>query len=650
MKSLTHPRGIGRSCLAFAAFAAALTAAARADEVTDWNKIMLQAGLVAPASSPLVMSRVSAIVQVSVFEAVNGIERRYAPVHAVSLEPVPGASRRAAAVQAAYASLVRLYPSQKSTFDAKLAASLTAIASDSAAENSESIVRGIEWGQTVADAIWTWRSNDGFAPAPPPFLGGSAVGQWRPTPPGFLAGAGPQFATMIPWVIGSPSQFRPAGPPALTSAQYTAAFNETRSMGSLSSSTRTADQTLAAQFWNSTTASSFWNSTAISLSAERQLTLLENAHVLALVNVAIADAVIACWEAKYHFVFWRPVTAIPLADTDGNPDTPADSSWAPLLTTPNHPEYPSGHSTVSGAAATVLAAYFGKGSAFNVESDVMLGVVRSFSSFSAALIEIQDARVFGGIHFRTACVDGQATGTAVANYILANALQPVHGIVPVAASAPGALGSSFKTAVGLHNPSPSSISGTVIFRRQGVPGSSADPTFSYTLLPYETLDYADFLATIGQTGLGSLDLVATTGSIPVAEVRIYNDRDPAATGAREDLMLPEEALLPGLGGTLLAPADLQRYRFNIGVRTLSAGASMTVTVRDKTGASRRSFSVAYPGDFFFQLSANAFLGLSLQPEDSIRFVLTSGSAVAYGASADNTTQEPEIFIATRTAD
>ncbi len=171
-----------------------------------------------------------------------------------------------------------------------------------------------------------------------------------------------------------------------------------------------------------------------------------------------------------------------------------------------------------------------------------------------------------------------------------------------------------------------------------------------TLLPYETFDYADFLATIGQTGLGSLDLVATTGAIPVTEARIYNDRDPAATGAREDLIFPEEALLPGLGGTLLAPRDVQRYRFNIGVRTLSAGAAMTVTVRDKTGASRRSFSVAYPGDFFFQLSANAFLGLSLQPEDSIRFVLTSGRAVVYGASADNTTQEPEIFIATRTAD
>jgi hypothetical protein len=421
-------------------------------------------------------------------------------------------------------------------------------------------------------------------------------------------------------------------------------------MGSLSSSIRTADQTLAAQFWNASTPAYFWDTLAIAQGAQRHYTLSENARLLALVNVAIADAAIACWEAKYHYVFWRPVTAIPLADTDGNPDTTADPSWTPLLTTPAFPEYPSGHSSVSGAAVTVLASYFGNGTSFSMDSDVLLGVTRTFSSFPAALSEIQDARVFGGIHFRTACVDAQATGTAVANYILANALQPVHGIVPVAASAPGALGSSYKTAVGLHNPSPSSISGTVIFRRQGVPGSSADPTFAYTLLPYETFDYADFMAAIGQSGLGSLDLVATTGAIPVTEARIYNASDPAATGAREDLMFPEEVLLPGLGGTLLAPADFSRYRFNIGIRTLSAGAVMTVTIRDKKGVSRRSFSVAYPGDFFFQLSANAFLGLSLQPEDSIRFALTSGRAIVYGATADNTTQEPEIFIATRTAD
>ncbi len=421
-------------------------------------------------------------------------------------------------------------------------------------------------------------------------------------------------------------------------------------MGSLSSSVRTADQTLAARFWNASTPAYFWDTLAVTLAAQHHATLSENARLLALTNIAMADAAITCWEAKYHYVTWRPVTAIPLADTDGNPATTADPSWTPLLTTPNFPEYPSGHSTVSGAAATVLASFFGNGTSFSLDSDVMLGVTRSFSSFSAALDEVKDARVFAGIHYRTACVDGQATGTEIANYVLANSLLPVHGVLPVAASAPGAGGSFFKTAVGLHNPNASPISGTLIFRRQAIPGSSADPTFSYTLAPYETLDYADLLGPMGQTGLGSLDLVATSGSIPLAAARIYNDGDPAATGALEDLMLPEEALLPGQGGTLIAPADPLRYRFNIGVRTLSAGAAMTVTVRDRTGATRRSFSVAYPGDFFFQLSANGFLGLSLQPEDSIRFVLSSGRAVVYGASGDNTTHDTAISIATRTVD
>jgi len=514
-------------CFVLAAFAVGRPTAVRADEVTDWNRIMLQAALVAPATSPLIMSRVGAIVQVSVFEAVNGIERRYTSVHSVSVEPVPGASRRAAAVQAAYAALVKLYPTQKPTFDANLATSLAAISSGPAAENSESIARGIDWGQTIADAIWTWRSTDGFTPAPPPFLGGTAVGQWRPTPPGFLPGAAPQFAYMTPWAIASPSQFRPVGTPALTSVQYTTDFNETSSMGSVSSLVRTADQTLLARFWNASTPVYFWDTVAVTLGAQRHSTLSENARLLALTNIAIADAAIACWEAKYNYVTWRPVTAIPLADTDGNPATTADPSWTPLLTTPNFPEYPSAHSTVSGAAATVLASFFGNETSFSLDSDVMLGVTRSFSSFSAALNEVQDARVFGGIHFRTACVDGQATGTALANYILANSLQPVHGIVPVVASAPGASGSSFKTAVGLHNPSASPMSGILIFRSQAVPGSSADPTFPYTLNPYETFDDADLLATIGRTGLGSLDLVATSGSIPVVETRIYNDAQPS---------------------------------------------------------------------------------------------------------------------------
>src|SRR5262245_30138543 len=336
--------------LALAGFLTALSA--RADEVTEWNQNMLQAGLVAK-SSPLIMTRFAAIVQASVFDALNGIERRYTPVHVTATAP-RGASRRAAVVQAAYASLLKLYPAQKTTLDGQLAASLANLIEDGE-DAGQSIERGLAWGQQVADQIWAWRSTDGFTPAPPPFRGGSALGQWRPTPPGLLPGAGPQFAYMTPWAIQSQNQFRPGGPPALASAQYAAEFNETKSMGRDTSAARSADQTLACRFWNASTASYYWNRAAIQLAAQHDFSLSETAHLLATLDIAMADAAIACWEAKYTCTFWRPVTAIPTLDDDGNSETDPDPSWLPLLITPNHPEYPSGHSTVNGAAAAVLA-------------------------------------------------------------------------------------------------------------------------------------------------------------------------------------------------------------------------------------------------------------------------------------------------------
>jgi hypothetical protein len=187
----------------------------------------------------------------------------------------------------------------------------------------------------------------------------------------------------------------------------------------------------------------------------------------------------------------------------------------------------------------------------------------------------------------------------------------------------------------------------LIFRRQAVPGSIADPTLSYTLLPHQSLAYPDILSAIGVSGLGSLDLVAASALTPVASARVTDDRDPSGLGAAETLISPDEALQPGIGGTLLVPSDLGRYRFNIGVRTLAAGASMTVEIHDSNGQSRRSFKVSYPADFFFQLSAEAFLGIAPQPGDSIHLAVTSGRAVVYGAAADNTTGQSAIVAASR---
>jgi hypothetical protein len=342
------------------------------------------------------------------------------------------ASERAAAVQAAFAMLLKLYPAQSSSLTMHHDASIAAIT----AEKPQSIAAGIAWGQQVADSIWDWRSTDGFSPPPPPFVGAlgivgspSAIGVWRPTPLVNAPGAGPQFASMTPWTMKRPSQFRPAPPPPLTSSAYAADYNEIKNMGSFAGSSRTADQSELALFWAGNTAL-YWNRTASQISSERTLSLSENAHLFAQLNLAMADAAIACWDAKYRYVFWRPITAIRGGDTDGNNATVVDPAWTPWLDffpagTPAHPEYPSGHSTVSGAAAFILEAAFGNNTAFTVTSDVRPGT-RSFLSFSAATDEIADARVFGGIHYRNSCVTGNTVGRAVAGYTLSQAMRFGH--------------------------------------------------------------------------------------------------------------------------------------------------------------------------------------------------------------------------------
>jgi hypothetical protein len=230
---------------------------------------------------------------------------------------------------------------------------------------------------------------------------------------------------MTPWVLRRPSQFRPAPPPALTSDVYTADYIESNKMGDYASTQRSADQSELALFWAGNTAL-YWNRFAAQIAAERSLSLSENAQLFALMNVAMADAAIACWDAKYRYVFWRPITAIRSGDLDGNPNTIVNPDFKPWLEffpsgTPAHPEYPSGHSTVSGAAAFVLGEKFGDKTAFTVTSDVRPGT-RSFAGFSAATAEVADACVFGGIHWRNSCVQGNALGQAVADYVMDHAL------------------------------------------------------------------------------------------------------------------------------------------------------------------------------------------------------------------------------------
>jgi hypothetical protein len=428
-----------------------VTANARADDITDWNDTMLRAGLVA-GSSPLVMTRNAALVHAAMFDAVNGIDRRYTSIHVDPAGP-PRASRRAAAVQAAYAMLTKLYgsgaatpnPAQQATLDARRIVSLTDIAADGASINS-----GITWGQFVADAIWTWRSTDGFTvtgAAPE----GSLAGEWRRTPnlpvSTLLSAPGAgylQFSHMQPWVMSSASAFRPAAPPSLSSPEYARDFNEVQMMGSLGSAARTSDETTYSLFWNSTSATYFWNRVTVSLIESRngndadagdgsdnqrrgpRHSLLENARLLGQLNLAMADATIGCWDAKYFYNYWRPITAIRESLDDGNPHTTPDPTWVPLFVTPGHPDYPSGHSCISAAAGAVLAHAFKDRMRFSVESDLMLGVTRSFRSLSAALEEVKNARIFSGIHFRTACDVGQTLGESVARFVLENAFQRIR--------------------------------------------------------------------------------------------------------------------------------------------------------------------------------------------------------------------------------
>jgi hypothetical protein len=411
-----------------AAYPVPLTAAT-GDQVLEWNAIMNDT-VIAGGTSPLATTRVVALVSASVFDAVNGVNPRFKPLH---VKPnAPGyASRRAAAIQAAYAILIKLYASQGDSLTAKRDASIAALAAE---ESAKSIQAGVTWGQSVADKIWAWRLTEGIAPAPPPFVGvlgiealPAAVGVWRPTPSANAYGAGPQFASMTPWVLRRPSQFRLPPPLALTSAEYATDYNEVKTMGAYSGSQRSADQSELALFWAGNTPL-YWNRIASQIVASRSRSLLANAHLFALLNVTMADAGIACWDGKYRYVFWRPITAIRLGDTDGNDGTDPDPNWAPWLDffptgTPAHPEYPSGHSTVSGSAAFVLAAKFGNDTPFTVTSEVRPGT-RAFPSFSAAVAEIADARVFGGIHFRTSCVRGNTLGQAVASYISIHAMRP----------------------------------------------------------------------------------------------------------------------------------------------------------------------------------------------------------------------------------
>jgi len=392
-----------------------LPGAVRADVVTDWNLTTLKAA--AGVSPNQRQQRVVAIVHAAMHDAVNSVTPRY-EAYAVQVSPSGEASIEAAAAQAAYGVLIRLLPGQAALLDGARSASLSQIPDGPVKEE------GLAVGEAVAGQIVALRSTDG-SDVDGTYAFGSGPGEYQRTPPTFGNPAVPAWRFVTPFVLDRGDQFRAEGPPSLASDEWAADFNEVKRLGRVDSAERTAEQTEIA-LCGAEPPLPMWNRVARSVSAQRGTGLVENARLFALLNLAMVDATIACWDSKYTYRFWRPVTAIPLADTDGNDATEADPAWRPLRPTPLHPEYPSAHACVSNAAAEVLTSFFGKHIAFSMTTSTCpAGAVRSYDSFQALADEVGDSRIYIGFHFRTSVRHGANLGRQVGHWTFHRFLQPL---------------------------------------------------------------------------------------------------------------------------------------------------------------------------------------------------------------------------------
>jgi hypothetical protein len=358
----------------------------------------------------------------AVYDAVNSIHKTHEP-YLVDLPGVSAtASQDAAAASAAHEILVQLYPSFQSSLDGQLQQSLAQI------PHGPDMQEAINVGQHVADLILSVRSIDGSSAAPPHYTFGTAPGDYQSTAPNFPAQ--PQFTQwpqVTPFALESASQFRPGPPPALTSDSYGDAFNEVKAFGVQNGTASSPDQALTGKFWNGAI-QNYWNEIAQTAALGRGLSTAESARLFALLNLTMADGVIAFYDAKYAYNFWRPVTAIREADTDGNPDTTPDANWLPEVgnTTPD-PSYPGAHAVISAAGSAVLESVLRHDHfSFVVTSEVLPGVERSFDSFSDAAEEATLSRIFAGVHFRFDLTAGHRLGREVADFVLDHFLQPVH--------------------------------------------------------------------------------------------------------------------------------------------------------------------------------------------------------------------------------
>jgi hypothetical protein len=418
--------------------ALAAPVAALASEVTNWNQIATNTLVAFPPAAggaPSALQVNMAMPQGAVYDAVNAIEPRHQPYLLTTHFP-PTASKEAAAATAAYMVLSNIvqtvppsipFPNRtalQESLDAAYAASLDGI------PDGEAKTQGIAAGTAAAGVMIAARQDDGrFGPSP--WVPNYDPGHWQPllNPDGTLQlDPTAWVANVRPFLMQSPSQFRTDGPNALISTAYAEDFNEVKALGRIDSTTRTPEQTHIAFFWGQSAGGPalLWNRVARNLGDQYALDIVDSALLFAMMHLSAADAAINCWNDKYYFDFWRPWTAIQRADEDGNPDTEADPSWTALLTAP-YPEHPSGHLSLDGAHLEVFKMFFGTNQIrFGVTSSRFPGETRYYDRFSDALNEIVDARVYAGLHFRTADIQGKILGRKIAHYMARHYFQPLQ--------------------------------------------------------------------------------------------------------------------------------------------------------------------------------------------------------------------------------
>lgn len=402
-----------KSCLAALI---ALPGVAAADIVTDWSLIATQAVVTKGGRAGSVDF---AIVHAAMFDAVNAVERRYVTYKVDRAALGRGASPEAAAASAAHRTLVGLFPEQAVALDAAYASSLAALPDDARK------ARGIALGEDVATAMLVLRANDGRAAPAPVYAFGFGPGIYQQTTP--FPPTGQPVNTFVPnitpMVLQSALQFRAYGPPGLTSALYTRDIEEVRELGSLNSTVRTETQSEIGRF-HTENPNQFWGRNLSNFVASRNLGVAKSARLMTLFAFAQADASIACFDSKYVYSFWRPSTAIQQADTDGNPATQGDPAWLPFVNTPPHPEYPAAHGCVAGAVAQTMQTFFGAARVSFTFNSTVTGMTHAYQCPDDLVDEIVDARVYGGMHFRSSVHHGAALGRAVARWDAAHALQP----------------------------------------------------------------------------------------------------------------------------------------------------------------------------------------------------------------------------------